>query len=145
MHGALPDSSPARAYIRATTTAAAESLAPSAATVAAPAPRAADSLDARFEADAIADDENAVAHASPPRRTRVVESEAAAPPPLLPIAASLPPSPTPVETPTRVTVSIGTVEIRAAPPVATTPVAPARAAPRLSLDDYLRRRNGGTP
>jgi hypothetical protein len=56
----------------------------------------------------------------------------------------LPITPTQTAAPS-VTISIGTIEVRAAPPAHTTVVPPAAtlSGPRLSLDDYLRRRNGG--
>ena len=42
-----------------------------------------------------------------------------------------------------ITVSIGRVEIRTAQPTASAPRTPRAAAPKLGLDEYLRRRSGG--
>ena len=47
-----------------------------------------------------------------------------------------------VPTPAPVQISIGRVEIRAVQSAADKPRAVGPAAPRLSLDDYLQRRNG---
>ena len=68
-----------------------------------------------------------------------------APRPIAPVnVAALPIAPPPAATPS-VTISIGTIEVRAAAPPLPPVVqpAPAVSSPRLSLDEYLRRRNGG--
>lgn len=58
------------------------------------------------------------------------------------IAAPPPPLPAP-EPESVITVSIGRVEIRAAQPATAPPRASRPAAPKLGLDEYLRRRTGG--
>lgn len=70
----------------------------------------------------------------PSTPTPVRPREPVASPPREPVAPPHPP---------RITVTIGRVEVRAIPPPPPRP-SPQSPAPKLSLDEYLRRREGGT-
>jgi hypothetical protein len=56
-------------------------------------------------------------------------------------AAAIVPPPQQAEMTPTIQVTIGRIEIRAT--TASTPAQPRQTGPRLSLDEYLRRRNGG--
>jgi len=61
-------------------------------------------------------------------------------PPATPAVSLLQPSP---KEPPAIHVTIGRVEVRAMMPAAQVKPSPERSAPKMSLDDYLRSRNGG--
>jgi hypothetical protein len=61
-------------------------------------------------------------------------------PPATPAVSLLQPSP---KEPPAIHVTIGRVEVRAMMPAAQVKPPPERSAPKMSLDDYLRSRNGG--
>jgi hypothetical protein len=53
------------------------------------------------------------------------------------------PAPAPAAVPAAINVTIGRIEIRATPAMSPPRRSAARAGPQLSLEDYLRSRNGG--